>query len=169
MTADAVYEKLDTASAVDEEFSTADAVCRLSPAPPSQDDGEAMTADELAKFLADKEVNFLAKLKRAGLNELVYWEGGGRPENLPKEMLERYLRGLDERRELIPHLEVRKSPAGKYGKTGFEWVFVFEDSFKVMGIEQIVYVKGFFFEIDLPRGVEIQSFKKSRPKLKSVR
>lgn len=65
-------------------------------------------------------------------------------------------------------MKVRKSPAGKYGKTGFEWVFVFEDSFKVMGFEHVIYVKGFFFEIHSPRGVEIQSFKKSRPKLKSV-
>ncbi len=127
-----------------------------------------MTGDELARLLTDKEINFFAKLKQAGLNELVYWEGGGRPENLPKEMLERYLRNLDENRDLIPQMEVRKSPAGKYAKTGFTWVFMFEDSFKVMGYEHRIYVKGFFFEIDAPRGVEIQSFKKSKPKLKSV-
>jgi hypothetical protein len=58
-------------------------------------------------------------------------------------------------------MSVRESDGGKYGETGFKWVFKLRDSFLVLGRKTEIYVKGFFFEIDDPRGVEIQSFKKS--------
>ncbi len=54
----------------------------------------------------------------------------------------------------------RESDGGKYGATGFKWVFKFKDSFLVMEKSFEVYLKGFFFEEHDPRGVEIQSFKR---------
>ena len=55
----------------------------------------------------------------------------------------------------------RESSGGKYGATGFKWVFKLRDRFLVMGGRVDIYLKGFFFEEDDPRGIEIQSFKKS--------
>lgn len=102
---------------------------------------------------------FLRKLKYAGLNELEYWEK--RPENLSRELLVKYLNSIDESNETFPEMSIRESDGGKYGETGFKWVFKLRDSFLITGRKTEVYVKGFFFEIDDPRGVEIQSFKKS--------
>lgn len=39
--------------------------------------------------------------------------------------------------------------------------FKLKDKFSIMGKSMDVYLKGFFFEEHDPRGVEIQSFKKS--------
>lgn len=55
----------------------------------------------------------------------------------------------------------KESEGGKYGKIGFTWVFKFTDQFTIMGKKVQIYIKGFFFEKDSPRGIEIQSFKKS--------
>ncbi|MBF0365780.1 MAG: hypothetical protein HQK50_09420 [Oligoflexia bacterium] len=121
---------------------------------------------ELAKLLTDKKSSFLKKLKYAGLNELEYWEK--RPENLSRELLERYLAAIDENKIIYPQMEERESDNGKYGQTGFKWVFKFEDDFFIMRRCIRVYIKGFFFEINDPRGAEIQSFKKSTPTLRVV-
>ncbi len=40
-------------------------------------------------------------------------------------------------------------------------MFKLRDRFLVMGGRVDIYLKGFFFEEDDPRGIEIQSFKKS--------
>lgn len=119
----------------------------------------SMEAEELKILINNKAENFLKKFKHAGLNDLEYWEK--RPENLSREILVRYLTGLDEEKTLYPEMSVRESDGGKYGSTGFKWVFKFSDSFTVMGNKIEVYVKGFFFEEHDPRGVEVQSFKKS--------
>ncbi len=42
------------------------------------------------------------------------------------------------------------------------WVFKFKDNLVIMGSKIEIYIKGFFFEEHDPRGVEIQSFKKSQ-------
>ncbi|MBI2519769.1 MAG: hypothetical protein HYV97_05110 [Bdellovibrio sp.] len=55
-----------------------------------------------------------------GLNELEYWEK--RPENFSREILIRYLHGLDENRDVNPEMSVRESDSGKYWQTGFKWV-----------------------------------------------
>ena len=114
---------------------------------------------DLRKLIESDKEPFLKKVKCAGLNELVYWEN--RTGNLPRELLEKYLNAIDDTKKTYPELSARKSVGGKYGKTGFEWVFKFTDSFLIMGNKVDVYVKGFFFEKRDPRGIEIQSFKKS--------
>jgi hypothetical protein len=117
-----------------------------------------MDKAELQKMINSKEELFLKKLKYAGLNELEYWEK--RPENLSREILVKYLSSIDETKELFPEMSVRESDGGKYGETGFKWVFKFKDSFIVMGRKTEIYIKGFFFEENDPRGIEVQSFKK---------
>ena len=93
------------------------------------------------------------------MSELVYWEK--RPENLPREILVRYLKSLNENKEIYPEMSIRESEGGKYGKTGFKWVFKVKDNFWIMGKKVEIYLKGFFFEEHEPRGIEIQSFKRS--------
>lgn len=117
-----------------------------------------MDKAELQKLINSKEELFLKKLKYAGLNELEYWEK--RPENLSREILVKYLSSIDETKELFPEMSVRESDGGKFGETGFKWVFKFKDSFIVMGRKTEIYMKGFFFEENDPRGIEVQSFKK---------
>lgn len=118
-----------------------------------------MNKADLNKLVGSKEEPFLKKLKYAGLNELEYWEK--RPENLSRELLVKYLNSVDETKELFPEMSIRESDGGKYGETGFKWVFKFRDSFLVLGRKIDVYLKGFFFEESDPRGIEIQSFKRS--------
>ena len=125
-----------------------------------------MNTEELKILIESKEENFLKKLKYAGLNDLEYWEK--RPENLSRELLVRYLTSLDESREINPNMSIRESDGGKYGPTGFKWVFILIDTFKVMGRDIDIYLKGFFFEENDPKGIEIQSFKRS-VKLKAVK
>ena len=128
-----------------------------------------MEDQELKELLLDDKGPFLKQLKHAALHKpssLEYWEK--RPENFSKEVLLRYLRSLDTSREFYPNKAIRESSSGKYGETGFLWVFIFEDDFKLMGENIKIYMKGFFFEEDDPRGVEIQSFKRSRPNLKLI-
>ena len=124
-----------------------------------------MNSKELEKLIVDKKENFLKKLKYAGLNDLEYWERKG---HLSKEILVRYLKGLNEDKNLFPEMSERESGQGKYGETGLSWVFKFEDDFYSMGIKIRIYIKGFFFEENNPRGIEIQSFKKSKPKLEAI-
>ncbi len=80
---------------------------------------------------------------------------------MSRELLVKYLNSIDETKEVYPDESVRESEGGKYGKTGFKSVFKLKDSFLIMGKKVDVYIKGFFFEKANPRGVEIQSFKKS--------
>lgn len=129
--------------------------------------GIKVNAEELRILLENKNENFFKKLKYASINDLEYWEK--RPENLPKEILVRYLNALDENREFFPNSSERLSPEGKYGTTGFKWVFKFEDELILMGNKIKIYIKGFFFEEHYPRGVEIQSFKKAKPKFRVVK
>lgn len=118
-----------------------------------------MNQADLKILLESKSELFLKKLKYAGLNDLEYWEK--RPENLSRELLEKYLNSIDETKEVFPDMTVRESDGGKYGATGFKWVFKLRDSFLIMGNKVEIYIKGFFFEENDPRGVEIQSFKRS--------
>jgi len=114
---------------------------------------------DLKKTIESKKEPFLKKLKHAGLNELEYWEK--RPENLSRELLIKYLISIDETKEIYPDMSVRESDGGKYGQTGFKWVFKLKDNFQIIGRNIDIYIKGFFFEEHDPRGVEIQSFKRS--------
>lgn len=118
-----------------------------------------MNKVDLKILIVSNEELFLKKLKHAGLNELEYWER--RPENLSRELLVKYLNSIDESKETYPEMSIRESDGGKYGETGFKWVFKLRDSFLIVGRKTEIYIKGFFFEIDDPKGVEIQSFKKS--------
>lgn len=118
-----------------------------------------MNEADLKKLIESKNELFLKKLKYAGLNDLEYWEK--RPENLSRELLEKYLISIDETKEVFPDMTIRESDGGKYGETGFKWVFKLKDSFLIMGKKVEIYIKGFFFEENNPRGVEIQSFKRS--------
>ena len=117
-----------------------------------------MNKSDLKILIESKHETFLKKLKYAGLNELEYWEK--RPENLSRELLVKYLSSIDESKNVFPEMSVRESDGGKYGETGFKWVFKLKDSFLIMGRKTEIYLKGFFFEIDDPRGIEVQSFKK---------
>lgn len=121
--------------------------------------GTCMSKVDLGKLIKSKEELFLKKLKHAGQNELEYWEK--RPENLPREILVKYIDSINEAKDFFPEIAVRESDGGRFGKTGFKWVFKLKDSFLIIGRRTDIYLKGFFFEIDDPRGVEIQSFKKS--------
>jgi hypothetical protein len=121
-----------------------------------------MNKTELKVLIESKQELFLKKLKYAGLNELEYWEK--RPENLSRELLVKYLSSINEAIVIYPEMSARESGAGKYGETGFPWVFKLKDSFLIVGRKTDIYLKGFFFEIDDPRGVEVQSFKKAKKK-----
>lgn len=121
---------------------------------------------ELRILINSKNELFLKKVKYAGLNELEYWEK--RPENLSRELLVKYLKSIDEDKEYYPNMSARESDGGKYGETGLNWVFKLRDSFLLTGRRTDIYMKGFFFEEQDPRGIEIQSFKKS-VSLKSVK
>jgi hypothetical protein len=118
-----------------------------------------MNKADLKNLIESKQERFLKKLKFAGLNELEYWEK--RPENLSRELLVKYLNSIDETKEIYPEMSVRESDGGKYSETGFKWVFKLKGSFLVAGRMIEIYLKGFFFEEHDPRGIEIQSFKKS--------
>lgn len=118
-----------------------------------------MNKADLNQLISSKEERFLKKLKYAGLHELEYWEK--RPENLSRELLVKYLASIDEKKELSPEMSVRESDGGKYGETGFEWIFKLRDNFLVIGRRTDIYLKGFFFEENDPRGIEIQSFKRA--------
>ncbi|OFZ45768.1 MAG: hypothetical protein A2381_15070 [Bdellovibrionales bacterium RIFOXYB1_FULL_37_110] len=118
-----------------------------------------MDKADLKNIIESKKEPFLKKLKHAGLNELEYWEK--RPENLSRELLIKYLNSIDETKEIYPDMSVRESDGGKYGQTGFKWVFKLKDNFQIIGRNIDIYIKGFFFEEHDPRGVEIQSFKRS--------
>jgi hypothetical protein len=119
----------------------------------------SMKKAELKVLIKSNEELFLRKLKYSGLNELEYWEK--RPENLSRELLIKYLSSIDESNAIYPEMTMRESDGGKYGETGFKWVFKLRDRFLILGRNTEIYLKGFFFEVDDPRGVEIQSFKKS--------
>ncbi|NOT77509.1 MAG: hypothetical protein HOP07_00740 [Bacteriovoracaceae bacterium] len=112
----------------------------------------------LRTLIESNEELFLKKLKHAGLNELEYWEK--RPDNFSREILVKYLKSIDETKEKYPEMSERQSDGGKYGDTGFTWVFKLRDNFLILGRRTNIYIKGFFFETDDPRGIEIQSFKK---------
>jgi len=118
-----------------------------------------MNEADLKKLIESKAELFLKKLKYAGLNDLEYWEK--RPENLSRELLVKYLNSIDETKEVYPETSIRESDGGKYGETGFKWIFKLRDNFLIMGRKVDIYLKGFFFEEGHPRGIEIQSFKKS--------
>lgn len=118
-----------------------------------------MNKADLNRLIDSKEERFLKKLQYAGLHELEYWEK--RPGNLSRELLVKYLASIDETKELFPEMSVRESDGGKYGETGFKWVFKLRDSFLVIGRKTDVYLKGFFFEENDPRGIEVQSFKRA--------
>lgn len=117
-----------------------------------------MDEADLKNLINSKDELFLKKLKYAGLNDLEYWEK--RPENLSREILVKYLNSIIETKELFPEMSIRESDGGKYGETGFKWVFKFKDNFTVLGRKTDIYMKGFFFEENNPRGIEVQSFKK---------
>lgn len=119
-----------------------------------------MDKRQLKILINSREESLLKKLKYAGLNKLEYWEK--RPENLSRAIFKIYLKNIDETRRVDVKISPRESNNGKYGKTGFKWVFKFEDTIKIVGKDIPVYVKGFFFEKGNPIGVEIQSFKRSK-------
>ncbi len=117
--------------------------------------------EKLRKLILSETAEFSIQLKGAGLNELVYWEK--RPENLPRELLVRYLKNIDICTRINPNKAIRKSCGGKFGESGFPWVFKFTDTMNLFGKKIEIYMKGYFFECRDPRGIEIQSFKKSTP------
>lgn len=118
-----------------------------------------MNEADLKKLIESNDELFLKKLKYAGLNDLEYWEK--RPENLSRELLVKYLNSIDETKEAYPKMSFRESDGGKHGETGFKWVFKLRDNFFIVGRSIDIYIKGFFFEENNPRGIEIQSFKRS--------
>lgn len=120
-----------------------------------------LNREQLRKLIESDTAEFSLQLKYAGLNELVYWEK--RPDNLPREILVRYLKSIDAFKSIRPNIDIRKSSGGLYGETGFKWVFKFTDTMTIFGKKLEVYIKGYFFECIDPRGIEIQSFKKSTP------
>lgn len=118
-----------------------------------------MNSVELKELLKSKTEPFFKRLKHAAQNELEFWEN--RPGSLPRELLVKYIGSLDENSEFKPNEMLRESDGGKFGETGFKSVFYYQDDFIVIGRKYTIYIKGFFFEEEDPRGVEIQSFKKS--------
>lgn len=90
-----------------------------------------MNKADFKVLIESKEELFLKKLKYAGLNELEYWEK--RPENLSRELLVKYFNSIDESIVTYPEMTARKSDRGKYGETGFKWVFKLRDNFLIMG------------------------------------
>ena len=118
-----------------------------------------MNSLDLKRLLQSSSKPFFEKLKYAGLNELEYWN---EPWNLPRSVFKKYLKQLDETKELKALKPYHERDGGKYGKTGLKWVFSFEDDMTVAGKKIKIYVKGFFFEINDLRGVVIQSFREKK-------
>ena len=86
-----------------------------------------MDKAELKNLIDSKTERFLKRLKHAGINHLEYWEE--RLENLPRELLVKYLKSIDESKKYFPEMSARESDSGKYGATGYKWVFKLKDSF----------------------------------------
>jgi hypothetical protein len=118
-----------------------------------------MKPEELRQLLNDRKQSLLKKLKYAASNHLEYWKE--RPGNLPGKLLVTYLRGIDHNKMISLTISPRESLKGKYGQTGFEWIFKYEEDFILWDRPTRIFVKGFFFEKDDPRGVEIQSFRRA--------
>lgn len=114
----------------------------------------------LLTVLRDKERHCIERLKAAGSLELVFWDDPNKnPPNLSRAEFERAL-------PTIPQVQVkwsqRDSDKGKYGKTGEDQVFMFEFEVTSGRLVSTFYVKGFFFNKDDLKGVEIQSFRRER-------
>ncbi len=103
--------------------------------------------------------DLLSKLKIAVYEgELVLWEDKLHPPNLSKEEFLVFLSKV--RKPLNEEFVSRKSYNGIHGKTGERDCFQFEKEISLFGKLVRFYLKGFFFDRNDLKGVEIQSFRK---------
>jgi len=105
-----------------------------------------------------RESDFTRKLQKAITEgELVYWSKRLHPPNLEEHDFRTFASKL--RPPLQPDWVGRKSLSGKYGMTGENECFQFEKRVAFLGNIKNYYVKGFFFEKENLKGVEVQSFR----------
>jgi hypothetical protein len=62
--------------------------------------------------------------------------------------------------DVVPTWEPRHSQSGKHGSTGEKRIFKFDFEILLLGETHSFFLKGYFFEKDNLRGVEIQSFRR---------
>lgn len=106
----------------------------------------------------DEETDFIKKLRLAITEgELVYWSNRTTPPNLEEQEFLTFVSKA--RLPLEPDLVPRLSTAGKYGQTGEDVCFQFEEQIAFLGKIKKYYMKGFFFEKGNLKGVAIQSFR----------
>lgn len=117
-----------------------------------------MSQDDHLLILRDPQRSVVDRIRAAVKSELVYWERKDKP-NLARAEFERIL-------PLIPQVPVswskRESKNGKYGATGEDQIFNFEFALSFGRMKHTYYLKGFFFEKENLKGVEIQSFRLER-------
>ena len=112
----------------------------------------------LHKILSDPKLPFIQKLQIAAASELVYWEDRKARPNLGIHEFMQILPLVPA--EVIPTWEPRKSPRGKHGATGEKRIFKFDFEISLLGQTHSFFLKGYFFEKDNLRGVEVQSFRR---------
>ena len=115
-----------------------------------------MSHDDHLAVLRDEQRSVVERLRAGAKLELVYWDQRVDEPNLSRDEFVRIL-------PLIPQTQVkwspRESPSGKYGTTGEEQVFSFEFTLNFGRTVYVYYLKGFFFEKNDLKCVEIQSFR----------
>lgn len=112
----------------------------------------------LHRILSDPKLPFVQKLQIAAASELVYWEDRKASPNLAIQEFKRLLPLVPA--NAMPIWEPRKSPRGKHAATGEKRVFKFDFEISLLGQTHAFFIKGYFFEKDNLRGVEIQSFRR---------
>ncbi len=118
-----------------------------------------MSPEDHKAILKDEKRNVAVRLKAAAKLELVIWEHRGKDPNLSRSEFEKILPFIP---NVEPKWDKRESSDGKYGATGEDNVFSFE--FQVTRGRKVFvyYLKGYFFEKNDLKGVEIQSFRRER-------
>ena len=118
-----------------------------------------MSPEDHKAILRDEKRNVVERVKSAAKLELIVWDKRVEPPNLSRAEFERLLPYMP---NVVAKWAPRESTDGAYGLTGEDNVFSFE--FRIVRGRRVYeyYVKGFFFEKNALKGVEIQSFRLER-------
>lgn len=123
-----------------------------------------MDLEALKVLLKDPQLKFGERLKIAVKIDLVYWDERKNPPNLPVEAFKNLIELIDDDAE-AKKWTPRNSDQGTHAHDGEDDVFHYEFTVSGFGGRKTYYVKGFFFEKNDTRGVEIQTFRDESNKL----
>lgn len=101
-------------------------------------------------------MSFVERLRRAADYNLEYWDKRRPPkENMSRASFKRLIRILPD--NIVPTWAKRKSQDGVHGLDGEEQIFQFSVEVIRFDKKKKLFMKGFFFTKEEPKGVEIQS------------